>query len=421
MTEIVNFDPVTKLGAPEDEAQKIKALFVPMFDKMEELEQEFNELISRAGDEPSKEVCDEAKLLKIKYKDVRKGTEKIHKEAKAYHLLMGRVADGWKNAQLAASGAKEEKLLNISKHYELKEAARKAELAASRGLELEKYETSGEHMDLENMSEDVWQNVLAGVRVQYNQRKEAEQKAEEERIENERKVELHKERRQELYKYAPFTNLDKVTLESSEEEFAEILALSKSQFDAEEKRKADIEEENERLKAEQDKAEAKRKKEEARFNSRTAKLQGVLLGPSLYTYEGETVITFEEIKTLSDAKFKALCDKHNKKVKADLEAKAKAEAEAQEAQAKKDQELAELKAKEEAEQAEQKAKEEEAEARKLEGDKAVLTFWVNSITSELPPLDQSNLNTDCQDAYADIRAKYASFKKWALKTVEELS
>ncbi|HDZ15599.1 MAG TPA: hypothetical protein ENH60_11990, partial [Pricia sp.] len=58
-------------GLEEAKAKEIKAMFQPVLDKMVELEKEFNTLTKG---EISKELCLEAKALRLKYVKVRTGT-----------------------------------------------------------------------------------------------------------------------------------------------------------------------------------------------------------------------------------------------------------------------------------------------------------------------------------------------------------
>lgn len=80
MSELVKIN-AADYGLEESKAAQIAAQFKPMLDKMVELEQEYNQIISQPI---SKEVCAQAKELRMKYVKVRTGTEKIHKEQKSF-------------------------------------------------------------------------------------------------------------------------------------------------------------------------------------------------------------------------------------------------------------------------------------------------------------------------------------------------
>ena len=166
-------------GLEETKAREIESVFVPMMDKMKELENEYNQLVVK---EVCPEVCQEAKALRTKYVKVRTATAAIHKEAKAFYLAGGRFVDGWKNAQLYASQGIENKLKAIEEHYENIEKERKLKLKKERLAKIAPFEMDCEHVDLGEMTEDVWQNFFAGAKATFEAKKEAERKAEEERI-----------------------------------------------------------------------------------------------------------------------------------------------------------------------------------------------------------------------------------------------
>ena len=71
-------------------------------------------------------------------------------------------------------------------------AIRKEKLRVERLAELEKFEVDGSLQMLGEMKSDVWENYIAGVELQYNQRKKAEADAEKARIEAEKAEELRR-------------------------------------------------------------------------------------------------------------------------------------------------------------------------------------------------------------------------------------
>ena len=397
---VIKYDPVTELDAPADEAKIIKALFTPMFDKMDELEVEFNKFMSSLAKEPTKAQCDEARLLIRQYVKTRTGTDKIHKSAKAHHLLMGRVADGFKNAQKAAAGDKEAKLLEVAEHYERLEELRKQEKIEARTAELAKYEQTGEYMNLGEMSDAVWKNVLAGVKIQYETKKAAEEKAAQEAAELERKNEIYSTRRAELSKFAPFADYDSLTLETTQEEYQAIYKASNDTWTTER-------EKAKRLQEEAEKAE----KLNALLNKRVGELTGAHFDGNNVTYLEQTIANAEALKQMSKPAFAKLKKAHlanykkEEKRKADEAkriAKLEAEAEAREA--------AEKAA---AEAAENERKAQEKAAKKLANAKGKqkLELWVNTFP-ELPALEIKGLNVECTDLHSDIVAKYNGFLKW---------
>lgn len=192
MTEnaLIKLDP-KDYGLSDNQAAQVEAAFRPMLEKMVELEEEFNRVTAL---EITPETCKEARSLRLEYVRIRTGTEKIHKEAKAFYLAGGRFVDGWKNAQKFASQGKEEKLKAIEEYYENLERERIAKLQEERRAEIAKYDPGYIPEDLGKMEVDVWEKYLLGVKSAYEQMKEAERKAEEDRIAREKAEAEERER-----------------------------------------------------------------------------------------------------------------------------------------------------------------------------------------------------------------------------------
>ena len=170
-------------GLDSTKAQEIEAMFTPMLERMKTLEKEYNKIIKLPI---TPETCYAAKELRLQYVRVRTGTAEIHKELKAFYLNGGRFVDGWKNAQLFASQEIEESLKKIENHYEMIEAERKARLKEERVAKISPYVEDVNTYMLGEMSEDAFEKLLAGSKMQYDTRIAAEKKAEEERIAKEK-------------------------------------------------------------------------------------------------------------------------------------------------------------------------------------------------------------------------------------------
>ncbi|MDX9789285.1 MAG: hypothetical protein RBT61_00500 [Candidatus Kapabacteria bacterium] len=181
-------------GIESTKAKEIEAMFSPMLEKMKELEAEYNDIVQQPITE---QLCAEARLLRLEYVKVRTGTAKIHKEMKDFYLRGGRLVDGWKNAQLAASQEIEAVLAKIERHYEILEQERKEALKAKREALLQPF-TDILPAGLDTMANDVFENYLTGVKVAHQARIEAEKKAEKERQEQERKDKLHAQRKESI-------------------------------------------------------------------------------------------------------------------------------------------------------------------------------------------------------------------------------
>jgi len=225
-----------------------------MLDKMVELEDEYNQV---AKLEINQETCQKAHELRLKYVKVRTGTATIHKELKSFYLNGGRFVDGWKNAQTFASQGIEEKLSAIENHYENLEKERIAKLQEKRAKEMEKYEVEYIPDNLGEMPDDVWANFILGTRTNYEARKEAERKAEEERIAREK---AEAEERERIRK-------ENIRLQKEAQE-----RERKAKIEAEKRAKAEAER-LEKEEAEQKAREEKQRKDRAAYEAQLQKEQ----------------------------------------------------------------------------------------------------------------------------------------------------
>ena len=240
-TEMVVVD-AKEFGIEEIKAQQIRAVFVPMLDKMAELEVEYNEVIKLPV---SKENCTIASNLRKEYVKCRTTTAKLHKEQKAFYLAGGRFIDGLKNAQLFASQGIEEKLSDIEKHYDNIEKAKLLKVKEDRENQLRVLGAELIPSNLDTIEEEMWQTYLTGAKVASKAKIDAEAKANEE---------IEKLKREEA---------ERVEAEAVERENQEIKRL---------KEQAEFIAENKRLKKEAAKVEAARLAEEAKRLKRQKEL-----------------------------------------------------------------------------------------------------------------------------------------------------
>lgn len=184
----------TQYGLEEKQAKLVEAVFVPMIEKMTELETSYNEIVALPI-EPTTIAL--ARELRLKYVKARTGAEKIHKEAKAFYLAGGRFVDGWKNALTFAAGTKEEKLEAIEKHFENIEKQRRAELKQKRTEILRDVCDTPELHPVENMTAAQFNEFFNGMKLAKEQREEAARVAELARlaeIEEQKKIRAENER-----------------------------------------------------------------------------------------------------------------------------------------------------------------------------------------------------------------------------------
>ncbi len=249
----------SEYGLEESKAKEIKKVFTPMLDKMESLEKDYNSIIKL---EMSEDTCLKAKNLRLQYVKVRTGTAKIHKELKQFYLQGGRFVDGLKNAQIMASQGIEESLTKIENHYANLEKERIIQLQERREKDLQKFEVDYIPLDLGEMGSTVWENYLIGVRVNYKTRIDAEKKAEQQRIDEDRINKLKNLRYNAIIDFYQWwtdglknTNLGELK-ESEFKNIRKILIQEKSDYD---EKQAEIRLTNQRLEAEAKEAQRKEK------------------------------------------------------------------------------------------------------------------------------------------------------------------
>jgi len=178
----------------EQKAGEIQASFEPMIVERRLIAKEYEAIIK---EEIDADVSQRARSLRLQLVKVRTGIADIHRTQKHMFLMAGRFVDAWKNAETLPVTQMEEKLTGIERHFENIEILRINSIRVTRVEELGKYEVADElcPANLGQMDEDVWSNYLAGVKESYRQRKEAEAKAEKERIAKEK---LYAKEREEL-------------------------------------------------------------------------------------------------------------------------------------------------------------------------------------------------------------------------------
>ena len=197
MQELITINP-EEFGLDKTEAQQVRSVFIPMLERMEELETEYNEIIKLT---PTKENCSKAKELRLKLVKVRTGTAEIHKKAKSYYLNGGRAVDAFKNVVTFAIEWKETELEKLEKHFENIEKERLEKLQEERIALISQYVDDSQYLQLATMPDDVWSAYFETKKKEYNDKIEAEKKVEADRLEalriekeNQEKIRLENEK-----------------------------------------------------------------------------------------------------------------------------------------------------------------------------------------------------------------------------------
>lgn len=254
-------------------AKQIRETFVPMAEMLEDFEDSYNQILKRAKKDIDDNLMAEAKRLRIDIGKVRIQTDKLRKEQKAEYLRAGQAIDAVAKILTWAVSDKEEKLKEIEKHAEIKEAERLQALQDERVKKLIKYLPEAENMNLSDMADDVWEAYFKTKKQEYEDKKKAEAEAEKQRIEAEkerkRKEKEAQERIKKLQEEAKAKEEKaRKEREALEKEMEEKLKKEREEREklrkeAEEKAKKERAERLAREKEEKKKAEKERKEREA--------------------------------------------------------------------------------------------------------------------------------------------------------------
>jgi len=228
----INLNP-EDFGLEESKVGHIVSAFLPMLNRMTDLERDYDAVTAL---EVSEETCAKAKDLRLDYVKLRTGTAKIHKELKADSLAVGKFIDKWKNAQVYATETIEEDLKEIETHYERIEQEKKHKLLLERSRITSKY-MEEPPVGVEDMEEEVFEAFIQGLEAQKQARFAEQEKLEKAQAD----YDLLSKRKQEISMYLAFTPKSVPTVETTEEEFQEIIKDLQAQQKA-------YDEENARLK-----------------------------------------------------------------------------------------------------------------------------------------------------------------------------
>lgn len=216
---------------------------------------QYDEVIKMDINDPN--TSKTAKALRLKIKDNRtKGIAVWHKTTKEVFLRAGQFIDAVKRQEEAVNVRMEEALEEIEKYAEIQEKLRIDNLRTERiSLVEDVKEFIPISIDLGIISEDDFNNLLNGAKLQLQAKIEAEKRAEQERLEAERKRKEEAERIEKEREAEREAERERIEAENKR------LAEEKAKLEAElkDKREAEEKAERERIEAERKaKAEAER-------------------------------------------------------------------------------------------------------------------------------------------------------------------
>lgn len=269
-TEIIS---PSEYGIEERKAQDLMGNLPLIKEERIILEKQYNEVILL--DIEDKETSKKARELRLKIQKNRtQGINAWHKKAKDFFLKGGQFVDAVRRLEVSVNEQMESRLEEIEKYAEIQEAKRREELKSKRISELETYsEFVPFGIDLGTLSDEEYQKVFKGAKLQYDAKIEDERLAEEERKRLEEIQKLHNERKENLLPVWQFVeNKNQNFGEMSSSEFSQLLDFAKKDKANHEAEQERIKRDNERL--EKEKAESEKKLAEER--AKQAKLESEL-------------------------------------------------------------------------------------------------------------------------------------------------
>ncbi len=353
--QIVTLD-VTQYGLKETKVKQIENLYLPMIKALNQVEGEYNKIISQ---KPTKEVSAQARRLRLIIVKMRTSADKEREKAKAESIRSNNAIQGAYNTLEYVILSKESTLKEIEDHFEIVEKQRIEKLQEDRSAELKKFDVEVIPQNLGEMEPDVYKMYLQGTETNYKNVLEAEAKAEKERGEKAKIDKKHSERKAQLIPYWSFVNektKDQEFGELKDEEWNKIFGIVKKKDADDKAEKENLRVENVKLKRiadekvkqdrERTEREAKAKEEKADKYVLTLIKEGFVEKDGRYVKEGifvdrsrllefnnkEFKDRLKEVKGIIAEKAKT------KKLEADLEEKNRLENDAKEKKEKEEKE-----------------------------------------------------------------------------------
>lgn len=165
-------------------AIKLQETFNPFFEKAQEWKKEAEAIVVTSSEQTEDMAL--AREIRLELKHIRTETEKKRKAMKEESLRTGKAIDGIANVIKFLIVPIEEYLQEQEDYVKREKERKKIELTEKRIAELSQYEVETEHYNLSDMSEAGYNQLLETSKIIFEQKREAERKAEEERIAREK-------------------------------------------------------------------------------------------------------------------------------------------------------------------------------------------------------------------------------------------
>lgn len=297
---------VKNSGLQIQEGEEIKKSYIPFLNQLAEIQEQSVKINFETPAQIDEMIARDLRLKTVK---IRTGAGLLKDDRKRMHLLKGNLEQAAFNLIAASCKIAEESFTQVEKAREIAEEKRCQELKITRENELTPYsEFLIPGTDLAHVSEDTYQKILRGAKLQLEYRIEQQKKAEAERIAREKEQERIRLENEKLKKEA----------EAKEQQI--LFERKKAEEEAEKARQLA----EAKLKAEREKAEAIRKEQESKARKEREDAAEILRIEQEKAAKLQAEIKAKEAKELQakkEAEAKAIADEKARQL---AEKKAKA-------------------------------------------------------------------------------------------------
>lgn len=191
----------TELTIEQNQEQNLSTLCSQKISERNVLSKIYERIIS---EERTPELAKEARECRLELVKVRTGINAITKVERAFSLAYQKLVIAWDKKETLPGIQMEEKLMEIEKHQERIDQEKRDVLTNERTNELNQYDLETIPKGLGDMDQEVYDIFLNGAKNTFEAKKDAEKKAEDERLEVERLDILEHSRLSEANKYKAF-------------------------------------------------------------------------------------------------------------------------------------------------------------------------------------------------------------------------
>ena len=263
---------IKETGIEKTMAGTLQEKFNGFFEEAKKFEAEAKKI--KITDVTQVEDMKKARELRLNIKNIRVNAEKVKSQLKEDIIRNGKAIDGVYNVIVALTKPVEQYLDDQEKYVIKIEEARKEKLEFERRTELSQYIDDVTYYDLKNMPEEGYQQILKSAKLAKEAELEAIKKAEEERVELEKKEKVLTTRRIELAPFTDFLNQEfSLDIDTTENEYQNALNSAKEikqKYDDDQEK---IRIENEKLRTEQIKKDKEAEAERIRLQKIADKAQ----------------------------------------------------------------------------------------------------------------------------------------------------